>query len=410
MCPSRDTPIPARPVDGPTSGSGGRLRWPREPALGGWYTEAELRAVTDAVAESTDWRVGFRSKTREIAFEDAFAVYTGSRYAIAYNGAGAALDMVLHCMDLQPGDEVVSCALNFVGAHLAVIGAGGRLRLCEPDPVTLNICPVDAERVLSPRTRAIVVTHMNGLPADMGAVLELVARHPHPVHGAPKVIVDAARACGAHTPGGPVGRQGWATVFSFQSKKAMTTLGEGGMVTTDDPELAGRLRRLRSFGKSRHWGTNLKMTKAQAAVGLVQLARLDEMNDRRIERAEQRTALLSRVPGLGLPPRPGGRRHIYYRYNVLTPAGWDSDARDTLMRHVEDTYGLGSIVADPPTYLNHALIRDHTADQGCPRAEQVAARLLCPCLHPLMTDQDNTEICEAIAAGVEDTRRRLNLP
>jgi perosamine synthetase len=190
----------------------------------------------------------------------------------------------------------------------------------------------------------------------------------------------------------------------------MTTLGEGGMVTTDDPELTGRLRRLRSFGKSRHWGTNYKMTKAQAAVGLVQLGRLDEMNDRRIHLAAQRTDLLTAVPGLVLPPRPGGRHHIYYRYNVLTPAGWDSGARDALMHHLETAYGLGSVVADPPTYLSHVLIREYTAGQRCPRAEQVTARLVCPCLHPLMTDQDNTEICEAFAAGVEDTRRRLHLP
>jgi dTDP-4-amino-4,6-dideoxygalactose transaminase len=386
------------------------LRWPREPALGGWYTEEEIEAATAAVEESTDWRVGFRSKSREILFEDAFAAYTGTQYAIAYNGAGTALDMVVRCLDLEPGDEVISCAINFVGTHLAVIGTGGRLVLCEHDPATLNICPADAEGVLSPRTRAILVTHMNGLPADMDALLNLAARHPHPVHGPPRVIVDAARACGARTIHGPVGSQGWATVFSFQSKKLMTTLGEGGMVTTDDRALAVRLRRLRSFGKGHHWGTNLKMTKAQAAVGLVQLRRLDEMNDRRIELALQRTDLLQQVTDLVLPPKLTNRLHVYYRYNILTPSTWGSTGRDALMRLLEDNYGLGSTVADPPTYLTHQLIREHTAGRRWPLAEQTAARLLCPCLHPLITDRDNTQICEAIAAGMDKTRQLLRLP
>src|SRR5206468_2673128 len=156
-----------------------------------------------------------------------------------------AMDQVVACLDLQPGEEVISGAVNFPGPHLSVIRAGARLVLAEPDPATLNLDPAHVAQLVTPRTRAIVVTHMNGLPADMAALLDLAERHPHPEHGPLRIIVDAARALGATTPLGPVGRAGWATVFSFQSKKAMTTLGEGGMVTTLDEELAVRLRRLR---------------------------------------------------------------------------------------------------------------------------------------------------------------------
>ncbi|WP_030895836.1 DegT/DnrJ/EryC1/StrS family aminotransferase [Streptomyces sp. NRRL F-5053] len=375
----------------------GNLRWPVEPAQGGWYTEAEHDAVRSALAESDDWRTGWKATPSTDAFEDVFAAYTGAAHAVAFASGGTALEMVLHHLRLEPGDEVISCAINFVGPHLAVIGQGGRLILAEPEPDTLNLDPVDVERVLTSRTRAILVTHWNGACADLRPFLDLAQRHPHPVHGAPVVIVDAARACGGRTPSGArVGAEGWATVFSFESKKLMTTLGQGGMVTTDDVKLGERLRRLRTYGGRDHWGTNQLMSKAQAAVGLVQLSRLDEMNDARIAAAHQRTRLLAGATELSLPPTVHGRGHLYYRHNLLVPEQWAGERRDALMETLAAEYGVGSIISDPPTYLGHRLIRDHTEGSRCPRAEHLAARLLCPCLHPRMGPGEQAAICNAI--------------
>lgn len=382
------------------------LRFPRDPALGAWYTEEELEAAMEAIRESMDWRVGFRAKHREIEFEDAFARYVGVEHAVAYNGAGSALDMVLHCLGLQPGDEVISCGINFVGTHVSVLGQGGRLVLCEPDEMTLNLDPADVERVITPRTRAILATHMNGLSVDMDALIAVAERNPHPVYGPPLIIGDAARACGASYRGVQVGSQGWATIFSFQSKKLMTTLGEGGMVTTSDAQTADRLRRLRSFGKNQHWGTNFKMSKAQAAVGLVQLRRLDEMNNRRIRLAVERSELLRRVPYLSLPHEPEGYRHLYYRYSILVDPQLRGAGRDELMRVLEADFGVGCIVADPQTYVRHRLVREATRGQHCPRTDEVAERLVCPSLHPLMTSEEN----EYIAQAVEEAMQRIIEP
>ncbi|RCG24086.1 DegT/DnrJ/EryC1/StrS aminotransferase [Streptomyces diacarni] len=373
------------------------LRWPVEPAQGGWYTEAEHDALRRVLAESADWRTGWRATSYSDPFEAAFATYTGARHAVAFNSGGTALEMVLHHLRLAPGDEVISCALNFVGPHLAVISQGGRLILAEPEPVTLNLDPADAERVITPRTRAILVTHWNGACADLRPFLDLAERHPHPVHGPPVVIVDAARACGGRTPAGPrLGSEGWATVFSFESKKLMTTLGQGGMVTTNDPALGEQLRWLRTYGGRERWGTNQMMSKAQAAVGLVQLARLDRMNDARIARAHERSRCLAGTAELTLPPTVGDRRHLYYRHNLLVPEPWAGAGRDELMELLAARYGVGSIVNDPPTYLGHRLIRDHTRGQRCPRAEQLAARLLCPCMHPRMRPPEEAAVCDAI--------------
>jgi dTDP-4-amino-4,6-dideoxygalactose transaminase len=382
------------------------LRWPVEPAQGGWYTGEEHEALHRALADSENWRAGWKGTALVAAFEDAFASRTGVRHAVAFNSGGTALEMVLRHLRLTPGDEVISCAVNFVGPHIAVIGQGGRLVLAEPDPVTLNLDPADAERRVSRRTRAILLTHWNGAVADVRPFLALAERHPHPVHGPPVVIVDAARACGGRTPAGEsVGAEGWATVFSFESKKLMTTLGQGGMVTTNDPCLAERLRGLRTYGGREHWGTNQMLTKAQAAVGLVQLGRLDEMNTARVERAHCRTRALAGVSELALPPTLHDGCHLYYRHNLLVPDAWAGDGRDELMNVLAAEYGVGSIVSDPVTYLGHDLIREHTRGQRCPRAEQLAARLLCPVLHPRIVPKDEAAICDAIRRATEAVGR-----
>ncbi len=270
------------------------------------------------------------------------------------------------------------------------------------NPTTLNLDPTEISRRMTRRTAAVLVTHMNGLPADMAAITQATEHRAAELGIAPpRIVVDAARAVGAATPSGPVGRDGWVTIFSFHRKKLMTTLGEGGMLVTDCPETAARLRRLRSFGQGETWGSSYRMTEFQAAVGSVQLRRLDMMNRRRIGLARARTASLMVVGGLCPPPEPDGYRHVYALYNLLLAPGSPASARDALRRRLAEQHGINTVVANPPTYHANRLIRAHTADQGVlPRAEAVAGRLLCPGLHPLMTDRENQHVGDALAEGV----------
>ena len=374
--------------------------WRGEPLLGGWYTEEEVEAAVKAIRDSMSWHVGFTGDEWE-RFEEAFAEYVGTKYAIAINGAATGLDISMMCLDLQPGDEVISCAINFPGTHLAVIGQGARLVLCDPDPRTFNIDPEDVERRITPKTRAILATHMNGLSVDMDALLEVAERHPHPRYGSPKVIGDGARSCGGSYKGTRIGKKGWMNIFSFHTQKLMCTLGEGGMITTDDPEVNARVRRLRSFGGGVAWGTNYKMTKVQAAVGMVQLRRLDEMNAQRIKRAKQRTEMLNGIPELTLPYEPPGYGHAYYLYTILVSPEWAGDRRDRLMKMMSEEYRVGCVIANPPTYKSNKLIREHTKDQEVPLSEEIGARLFCPSLHPLMTEDENKYAAAALWETVE---------
>ena len=379
-----------------------------EPLLGGWYTQAEIDAAVKAIRDSMDWRVGFGFMIEELlAFERAFAAYCGTQFAVSISTASVGLDMAMRALDLRPGDEVICPAVNFKASPLAVLGQGARLVYCEIDPRTFNVDPSDVERRLTPRTRAIFPVHMNGLSAPMDELLELAQAHPHPEHGPLKVIGDAARACGGGYHGTKIGKKGWMNVFSLHTMKLMTTLGEGGMIVTDDPALAARLRGLRQWGNDTDgWGSSYKMTRVQAAVGQVQISRLDEMNAQRVRRARERLALLEGIPELTLPCEPPGCEHVFYFFTCLVPEAWAGERRDRLMKMLLDDYGVGTAVCNPPVWEGSPFIRRHTEDQlnSLPVSVLTARRLFGVSLHPQMTEDENAYIAAALWDAVERLR------
>lgn len=371
-----------------------------EPDLGGWYTDEEFGAVERVLRSSADWRTHFTGEERS-RFEAEFATYVGARYAVATNSGGTAMDMAIACLPAEPGGEVVSCATNFVGTHLAVIRAGLHLILCEPEKETLNLDPNVLESKLTPKTCAVLVTHMNGHPANISLIEEVLADHCARHRRRPTVICDAARACGASAPDGKVGQTGALTVFSFQRKKLMTTLGEGGMVTTDSDAVAAKLRRLQSFGGGEEWGSNFKLTEVQAAFGRVQLRRLDEMNDARIAQAMQRTHDFQGLPGVQLPVQRAGYRDVYYLYTMLVHAEAPIGCRDSIVKRLARTHAIGCAIANPPTYWDNSLLYRHTRQQGpFPLAESIGERVFCPPLHPRMTQDENRRVVEAVREAV----------
>lgn len=375
--------------------------YPGLPPLGGWFTDAELDALMACVRDSMDWRTGFSGP--EIGeFEARFAQYCGVEHAVAVNSCGTGLDMAMICLDLQPGDEVISPGMTFRATHHAILGQGGRLVMCEIDPATFNLDPADVEARMTERTRAILAVHNNGLSAYMDELIDIAEAHPHPQYGPPKVIGDAARACGAGYRGTRVGKLGWMNIFSFQTSKNMTTLGEGGMITTDDAEVAERLRQIRAFGQGQEqWGSNYRMTRPQAAVGLVQLARLDEMNARRRDRAQRLTKLLSGIEELTLPTEPEGCEHIYYGYTILVPEAWAAEGRQRLLDWLMAERGVGTVVMNPPTYKQDKLIASlGFGPEDVPVSDLIGERLFCLSLHPLMTDEDLAYIAASVAEGV----------
>ncbi len=380
--------------------------WRGEPLLGSTYDEREVEAATAAIRSSMDPSEGFGFSAPPIPdFERAFADWCGVKHAVAINSAGPGLDMMMRYLDLQPGDEVIVPAVNYQAAPLAVLGAGGQVVWGEVDGRTFQLDPNDVERKITPRTRAIFPVHMNGLSAPIDDYVTLAERHPHAQHGPLAVIGDAARACGGAYRGTKIGKKGLATVFSFHTMKNMTTLGEGGMVTTDDDQVEAFCRSVRMYGSGvEAWGTSNVMTKVQAAVGLVQLSKLDSFIANRNRVAKHRDALLADVPELTLPYVPDDCVHSFYLYTCLVAPEWAGEKRDQLSALLLEDYGVGCTVANPPAYLSRRLLREHTAGQSTPFSEELGRRLLCITLHPAMTEADDEYICAAVIEGIERLR------
>ena len=372
------------------------LPWRAEPLLGSIYGQEEIDAAVAAIREAMDVSKGFGFSASPIPeFERAFADYTGTADAVTVNSAGPGIDIVMRALKLQPGDEVIVPSINYQAAPLAVLGAGGKVVWGEADPVTYMLDPADVERKITNRTRAIFPVHIHGLCAPMDDYLAIAAKHPHPVYGPPKVIGDAARACGGSYRGTKIGKKGWATIYSFHTMKNMTTLGEGGMIATDDPDLAAYARSARMYGSGVEvWGTSNVMTKVQAAVGLVQLSKLDSFIAGRRRVAQERNRLLQGLPGVTLPHEPADCEHSYYLYTLTLKDDWAGEKRNQLIKMMDQDYGVGCVVANPPSYLSRRILAENFG-KTTPLSEAYAAKMISISLHPSMTSDDNKYIAAA---------------
>ena len=380
--------------------------WEGEPWLGSIYGEEEIEAVVEAMRDSEDFSRGFRfSETYIGEFERRFAAYCGTKHCVALNSAGPGLDMAMRYLNLQPGDEVIVPAINFVAAPLAVVGAGGQIVWAEVDPRTFQLDPNDVEKRITPRTRAIFPVHMNGLTSPMDELDELAQRYPHEKHGPLAVITDAARATGGEYKGTKIGKRGLMTVFSFHTMKNMTTLGEGGAITTDDDDIARFCTSTRFYGmETDEWGTSNVITKPQAAVGLVQLRKLDQFIAARRRLAHLRDTMLADVPEIVTPYEPKDCVHTYYLYTCLTCEEWAGEKRDQILAMMEQEFGVRCGIYNRPAYEVRAYLRDRTPGQDLPISNAISRRLFCVPIHPAMSDEDNAYISASLIECVERLR------
>lgn len=333
-------------------------------------------------------------------FEDAFAKVAGTRHAVATNNGTTALHLALAALGIGPGDEVVVPALTYIATANAVRYCHATPVFADVEPDTMNIDPDDLERRITDRTKAVIPVHLYGHPADMTRVNEVARRHGL------LVVEDAAEAHGSSVDGRPVGSLADAGVFSFFGNKIVTT-GEGGAVTTDDDELAARLRLLRGQGmdpQRRYWfpevGFNYRMTNVAAAIGVAQLERFEAMLERRREIAARYTALLSDADGIVLPTQRPDARRVDWLYTVLV-SGFTTEQRNELITLL---HGDG-IETRPVFYPLHLLPPYETQPRASfPVSEQLGREGISLPTHMLLSDEDVATVCAALLARVRELR------
>jgi dTDP-4-amino-4,6-dideoxygalactose transaminase len=349
-------------------------------------------------------------------FEDAFAAYCDTKYGLAVTSGTTGLELAMIAANVGPGDEVITTPLTWISTANVIAARGATVVFADVDPVSLNLDPASVADKITPRTKAILPVHLYGQCCDMDALNE-IARP-----GNIAVVEDAAHAAGAEYKGRKAGSLGDIGTFSFHQQKNMVTLGEGGMITTSNKLFYERMLSYRSLccrtydpkGKylaidetiapmgKRYWylefdgiGFNFRMTDIQAAVGLVQLTRLDALNDRRIEIAKEYTEQLSGIPGLGLLRPEADRKHVFHVYAVLIEPEFRLSKED-FMWEMYTAKGIKVWSHYMPIHLTQAYRALGHREGECPVAEKMFGQYVSIPIHPRMTEESIQYVVESI--------------
>ena len=366
-----------------------------------WIDDDEIAEVVDTLRSG--W-LTLGPKT--LRFEAEFAKYVGASHAIAVNSATAGLHLALDVAGIGPGDEVITTPYTFTATAATVLHVGARPVLADIRPDTLNVDPAEVERRITPRTRAIVPVHMAGLPCDMEPLRALADRHRL------IVIEDAAHALPARYRGRMIGALSDLTVFSFYAGKNITT-GEGGMVTTERPDFAERLRTRRLHGISRDawkrytaegsWyyevdypGFKYNMTDLNAAIGIHQLEKSDRFHEIRSRYARRYTEGLAGVAELILPTVPADREHAWHLYLVRVRPEMLTIDRAAVIEQLRAA-NIGTSVHFIPLHLHpHYRSAFGYQPEDFPRAVTAYRGAISLPLYPRMTEGDVDDVVRAL--------------
>lgn len=354
--------------------------------LGAAYRElkSEIDSAVARVLESGHYILGGEVD----AFEADFADYCEARHCIGLANGLDALHLALRAMGVGPGDEVVVPSNTYIATWLAVSQCGAEPVPVEPDPATYNIDPRRIESAITDRTKVILPVHLYGQPADLDPILDIARKHGL------RVLEDGAQAHGARYKGRRIGAHGDVVAWSFYPGKNLGALGDGGAITTNDPELADRIRVLRNYGSRIKYvnevqGYNSRLDPIQAAVLRVKLARLDEWNARRAMVAD---AYVQGLEGtaLGVPHVPEWALPAWHLFVVR------HGQRDDLQRRLLEL-GVGTLIHYPiPPHRQAAYSASGFSADACPLASRMAEEVLSLPIGPQLSREDVASVIERV--------------
>jgi dTDP-4-amino-4,6-dideoxygalactose transaminase len=346
-----------------------------QPNLG----EEEVEAAADVLREGilTD-KSG--AGPRVLQFEREFARFVGAKFAVAVNSGTAALHASLLASDVGHGDEVILPSFTFSATAEAVLLVGAKPVFVDIDPKTYCLDADNIEENITRKTKAVIPVHLYGLPADMDPIIEVARRNDL------IVIEDGAQAHGAEYHKRKIGSIGDLTCFSFYGTKNMTT-GEGGMITTNDSEMAERLRAIRSHGEERPYlcsrlGHNYRMPELSAAIGSVQLKKLPTFIEKRRSNAKYLTECLEEIKELELPSEPDDRKHAWNLYTIRVKS---SGRRNRVVQRLRTRSIEATIYYETPIHLMPLYRR---FKRCLPETEKAARQVFSIPVHPSIAPKD----------------------
>jgi dTDP-4-amino-4,6-dideoxygalactose transaminase len=348
----------------------------------------EIMAAIERVLRSGQFILGPEVE----AFEREVAAYLGVKHAIGVNSGTDALIIALHALGIGPGDEVITTPFTFFATAEAISRVGATPVFVDIDPRTFNINPALIEPAITPRTRAILPVHLYGHPADMDPIMEIARAYNL------KVIEDAAQAIGAMYKGKKAGTIGDVGCFSFFPTKNLGAFGDGGLIATNDDEVAERARMLRVHGARRKYyheviGYNSRLDELQSAILRVKLSRTDQWNEARRQGARRYNEYLRDTPWVVTPYEAPWARHVYHQYTLRMVEG-----RRDKVRHFLYQNGINTIVYYPePLHKLPPYIR---VDRHLPESERAAYEVVSLPLWPNVSEQVQAWVVNTLKVGL----------
>ena len=347
---------------------------------------SEVLTALENICESTSFAQGQATAD----FEAKFAAYCGVDHCVSLNSGTSALHLALRCLDVVPGDEVVTVSMTFIATAWAISYVGATPVFVDIDPVrrTLNLDKLEA--AITSRTKAIIPVHLFGMPAEMDRIMAIAERHRLPV------IEDAAQAHGARYRGKRVGQFGRIACFSFYPSKNLGAYGEGGALLTNDTSIAQRARSLRDHAQSQKYlhdeiGYNYRMDSFQGAVLAIKLKHLDEWNKARIDCARQYAELL-KASSYKLPAHMSDSECVWHCYVIETPE------RDRVRSALQDV-GIQSAVHYPvPIHLQKAYTHLGYRSGDLPVTEALCERCLSLPIYPELSKEKISRVASVLLA------------
>jgi len=362
--------------------------------------DEEMKEVAISALEN-EWYVLGESVHK---FEEDFAKYCDAKYAISTNSGTAALHLALIALGIRRGDQVITTPFSFIATSNAILHAGATPIFADIDPKTCNIDPDQIRKRITRRTKAIIPVHLYGYPANMDRTMEVAEEQ------GVKVLEDACQAHGAEYKGSKVGTLGNISCFSFYPSKNMTVCGDGGMVLTNNEEIAEMVRKLRDCGRKTKFihdviGYTMRLNTINAAIGRVQLKRLDEWNEKRRENAALYDILLSDIEEAVLPPSGNSYvKPVYHLYVIRTKK------RDKLRKWLADNRIQCGLHYPLPIHLQ-PIYRQLFKFKGgeYPHAELASQTCLSIPMHPDLSSDEILYVSEKIHEFYDKIFKRRKL-
>ena len=366
-------------------------------ALGGVWEDDDVAAAMEVITAATEPNGNFFPLPEEVDFQKALAAHEDCAHAVAVNSCGTALDLCMMALEVKAGDEVIVPGLTFVCTAGTAAARRAKVVFADIDPGTMCLSPAAVEAKITPRTRAVIPVHFAGLACDIDGFDRITKKHGIPV------IYDAAHAVGTKFQGRGVGGAGRASCYSFQSNKNMTTLGEGGAITSNDDAFAEQVRGLKTFGyvyggpalRVTQIGFNYRMTKPQSATGLTQLAKIDRVLARRLECFSQMHDALAEVEEI---IRPAGiaEGHGCHLYVARLDTGKVRCNRAEFLAHLKEEWQVATACHYPAVWSWEAFAGVDYDNADTPATHLAVDQVMSLPLFPSTTDDDVAYIAHAI--------------